>query len=849
MTLWQFSAREIQSRPGRAALTLISIVIGVAAVVAVAMSTITTRRAYKEMYQTITGLAAVEIVSETGQEFDAQIVDELAKRSDIRAVVPLLQRVTVVYHDVIHREPNAEPKKETERLKVLAMGIDPARDRDARDYKLVAGEFFEGTQGVLLESSFAKLLGLGVGDEVRVLTSSVRPDKLKVVGLLAPEGAASLRQGVMFLHLANAQRLFHLKNKIDTIHLVPNDLAQSEQLLADVEKSLPAGLMARKPAARSQLSEEMLETPQQGLELASALSLIVAAFIILNTFLMNVSERRRQLAILRAIGATKGQIRRLLLAEGLLLGLIGTAMGIGVGLAGAFYLTRVMEQLFQITLPTLHVTPLPFVLGAVIGVGISLIAVYVPAVLASRVSPLEGMRSVTKEDLEGTPAWVTWLGVTLLAIASVLVVMFVKGLLLRTVPIVAAVLALIGFVLLIPAVLGPFSRFVAVILRPLLRIEGDLAQRQLLRKRVRTTLTTGVLFVAISTGIGLGTTFYNNTEDVKQWFDRTVIGDFFIRAMNPDMASGVSANVPEELGDELRKIPGVYQVGSARIMSISVGGKGAILVARDFAAADKLPLDIREGDPLEVQKRLGEGDIVVGTVLAHRMNLKTGDEVELATRDGKKKFRIAGMANEYLVGGLALFMDRKIAKRELGIEGVDGFGIKCSREALFQVEVKLREICEKHGLLLQSWADMRRMVDTKVNGIVGGLWVLLALGFVVAGFGIANTLTMNVLEQTRELGLLRIVAMTRHQVRKMILSQAVIMGFIGLVPGAIVGAGIAYLVSRGGEGEFGRSIDFTLHPSMFFGAFVIAYLIVVIAAWIPAQRAARLQLTEALRYE
>lgn len=847
MTLWQFSAREIKSRPGRAALTLISVVIGVAAVVSVAMSTITTRRAYDQMYQTLTGRAAVEVVSKAGQPFEDGIVDTLAERPDVQAAIPIIQQQTNLFYDVPTRDPEAENGKHTDKVRALAMGIDPDRDSKARDYKLVEGTFFEGTKGALLEKDFAHSMNIKVGDEIRMHTTRIRPDKLKVVGLLAPEGAASLRQGAIFLHIKNAQRLYGLKNKIDAVHLVPKDLAHSEELLTSVSGTLPEDLMARKPASRSQLSEETLQTPQQGLELASALSLIVAMFIILNTFLMNVSERRRQFAILRAVGATKGQIRGMLMWEGLLLGLIGTALGMLLGLGGALYLTHMMERLFQASLPTLYISPLPFVLGAIMGVGVSLVATYIPALLASRVSPLEGLRPVSQGDLEGFPGWVGVLGVILLMIAGALLTAFMKGMLLRSVPVVAAVLAVLGFVLVIPALVEPLSRLVAALLRPILKVEGDLAQRQLLRRRVRTVLTTGVLFVAMAFGIGLGTTFVNNANDVRLWFDRTVVADFIVRAMIPDLATGESAQIPQSLGEEIAKIPGVYQVTSARFATISIGDKGAVLIARSFDDPNELPLDLREGNRDQIYKQLLAGDVVVGTVLAHRLNLKAGQDIEI----GDKKFRIAGTANEYIGGGLAVYIDQNVARDKLGITGVDGYGVKAERSALFKVEVTLKDLVEKHGngLMLQTWADMRRMVDAKVNGIIGGLWVLLALGFIVAGFGIANTLTMNVLEQTRELGMLRIVAMTRSQVRKMILSQAAIMGFIGLVPGTIVGAGIAYLFNRAGEGEFGRSITFTLHPMMFFGALLAAYVIVIIAAWLPAQRAARLQLTEALRYE
>jgi putative ABC transport system permease protein len=322
-----------------------------------------------------------------------------------------------------------------------------------------------------------------------------------------------------------------------------------------------------------------------------------------------------------------------------------------------------------------------------------------------------------------------------------------------------------------------------------------------------------------------------------------------VRASLPDMSSGESPEIPETLGDEIRHIPGVTRVGAAKFVTITIGEQGAILVARDFNEPDDLPLDLREGNKDTIFDQLQRGEVVIGTVLAHKLKLNAGDDIELATKEGKQTFRIAGTANEYLGGGLAVYINRPVAREKLGITGVDGFAIKADRKSLFKVEVKLKELAEAHGLMLQSRADMRRTVDDRVNGIIVGLWVILAMVLVVAGFGIVNTLTMNVLEQTRELGLLRIVAMTRGQVRKMILSQAAIMGFIALIPGALVGILIAFFVSRAAEGEFGRLIEFNLHPMMVWGAFAVTYAIVVIAAWIPAMRASRLQLTEALRYE
>jgi putative ABC transport system permease protein len=136
-----------------------------------------------------------------------------------------------------------------------------------------------------------------------------------------------------------------------------------------------------------------------------------------------------------------------------------------------------------------------------------------------------------------------------------------------------------------------------------------------------------------------------------------------------------------------------------------------------------------------------------------------------------------------------------------------------------------------------------------VNGVIASLWALLAGGCIVAAIGLVNTLTMNILEQTREIGMLRVVAMTRTQTRRMILSQALMMGALGIIPGALVGVFVSYAISLSAEAILGHKIAFTLHPILVGGAVVLGLVIVLAASLIPAERAARLKLSAALQYE
>ena len=177
------------------------------------------------------------------------------------------------------------------------------------------------------------------------------------------------------------------------------------------------------------------------------------------------------------------------------------------------------------------------------------------------------------------------------------------------------------------------------------------------------------------------------------------------------------------------------------------------------------------------------------------------------------------------------------------------FVLKADIHALGDVRARLKTLCDKNDLHMQSFTELRVRTDAIANGIIGSLWGLLGLGFVVAAFGIANTLTMNVLEQTRELAMLRVVAMTRAQVRKTILAQATIIGAIGLVTGSVGGMVGAYVTSLCSKAVLGQAVDFSLHLGLVALSAMAAMVIILIAAWIPSERAARLNLLLALKYE
>jgi putative ABC transport system permease protein len=508
-----------------------------------------------------------------------------------------------------------------------------------------------------------------------------------------------------------------------------------------------------------------------------------------------------------------------------------------------------MAKAMQTGLPPMEIHWQPLVIAACVGPLVSVLGALWPAWRAGRLTPLEGMGAVTPGEMEAPRLTLFALGTLTFAIGCVLLTLCNTGYLPVDGSVLSALTILLGLVLMIPTVLRPLTKWASTLLSPVLRVEGRLAEGQIVRRRGRTTLTVAVLFLAVAFGIGMAINIVNNVADVKNWAKTTITGDYFLRGMTFSTKVGAVADVPEEIRKELEAIPGIHRVLTVRYAETRVDKIPVSIIVGQFGEQDGRQLELVEGNTGTLQKEMEEGNAVIGTVLASRAKLKLGDTIPLQVLKGQNPPKVVGIANEYMAGGLAIHMRPKPAAEQLGITGLNAYVIKTKPGHIDEVGVALKSVAQNHGLLLQTQRELLATIDNIMAGLVGCLWLLLVLVFVVAGFGVVNTLTMNVIEQTRELGLLRIVAMTRNQVRKLIVSQATLLASIGLVPGVAAGLALAWFMKLSLQTVAGREIDFELHPPVVVGCFAVAFCIVLVAAWFPANRAAKLKLAEALQYQ
>ncbi len=834
MSLARFSMREASSRPGRMVLTFLSIAIGVGAVVAVLLSTSTSRRAQREMLKAVSGKADLELVSDTPSGFSYSVLNKVRQISGVKLAAPVLTRVAVLFVG-------------DKRARAQVFGIDPRVDQQVRDYEIVAGRLPTKYDEMLLDDSFAQSLQVGVDAVVKVLHHGLQ--EFRVVGLVRPSGTAIALGSSAYLVLPSAQNIFKAADNIDQIQIVVAADAEVAAVKQGLQSALPEGVTLRVPRTSSDMTQETMFAPENGLRMAIAFAILIATFIIYNTFQMAVGERRKQLGILRAIGATRGQVQWMILGEALWISIVGSVAGCMIGVWGANYLNRVTELLMHVELPGTHLTPLPFVVAVAVGILVSLIGALVPARRASRVDPLEAMRAIEVQYNDQVIRRATPLGLAILPAGFLLLWFSANDFLPIGADIVAIVGILLGCVLLIPALLNYVSLGIAVALERLIGVESRLAQKQLTRHLGRTTLTVGVLFIAMSTSAGMAGNVLDNVRNVTDWYSRAIIGDFFVRASMPDLATGAAADLPEGTGQALAKIDGIQSMDPMRFVSARSGEGSVLVVVRDFVGDPEKLFDLVEGTGAEAVAGLRGGKAVVGSVLAQRLKIGIGDKIPLETSDGTVELDVAATVNDYMAGGLTIYLTREVAHKLLNVSGVDAYVIQAEAAKLKQVERELQNYCQANSLLLQSYADLVEVIDQMINGVIASLWMLLALGCLIATMGLVNTLTMNILEQTREIGMLRVVAMTRGQVRRMIFAQATLLGLIGLVPGAIAGMFVAYAISLSAQSVLGHAIAFHFRPGLVLGCLSVGIVVVMLSSLIPAERAARLQLSSALHYE
>ncbi|HNS50779.1 MAG TPA: FtsX-like permease family protein [Anaerolineae bacterium] len=851
--------RSLRARPSRTLLTVAGIVLGVAVILAISITNLSTLDSLAGVFSAASGKANLVVLSATDNEegFAERVRGVVLGTPGVQDAVPSLQMtVFLAGQDLAGQRETSMLGGATIRLVVY--GIDPSIDDRAREYAAVEGSLLPSDLNayeIVLVKEYADEHEIEVGEDIDLLTEAGL-ETVRVTGLISKEGVGQTNNGAFgVMPLGAAQEIFGRTGDLDQIDVIAApghaDGDGLDALQSALEDRLGTAYTVAYPASQGKRVVQMLDVYQMGLSFFSVIAIIVGAFLIYNTFTMTVVERTREIGMLRTVGMTSRQVMGQIMTESVILGVVGAGLGVGAGVLMARGLIRLMEYLLNQPVREVQV-PFGGLLTSIgIGLAVTLFASGIPAMQAGRISPLEALRvrGNQREQWWVRRGWPWGIGLLLIAVAGFYV--RVSSSIQYYVSNGAVTLMSVGAMFIIPVTVHAWVLVLSPLLRGLYKGEGQLGTRNIERGKQRTTMTVIALMVSIGMVYSIQALAESFRVDVQAWIDGYIGGDLYVysgRALRYD------------LGQRLEAVSGVEAVTPMRRVDVKVlkadGTQDTLAYyaydPESYRRVTSFVFSDPKADSEMLMDRLAQGDVVfISTVVSDKYDLVPGDTIRLETRRGQRDFEVGAIVSEFNDRGFALEGSWKDLRRYFGVNDVSAFQIKISPGASqAQVEAEIDRLYgERQHLTIESNEAMKAEAMSVVSQAFSMFDVLAIIAVIVAALGVINTLTMSVLERTREIGMLRGVGMTRWQVVKMILAEAGTVGVMGGVFGVVYGLFMSRLFIGGANITQGYQLSPVIPTQGLIAGLVIAIVVSQVAALMPASRAARLEVIEALQFE
>ena len=832
----------------RTLLTTAGITLGVAVFIAMHTASQSVVYAFRHTIDSIAGKAELQVTAgEAG--FDEDVLERVQTATSVSVAVPIVESVV---------DSNIAGQGS-----LLILGVDMTGDPKLRDYNLDGADeavisdplvFLAQPDSIIVTKEYADRAGLAVGGRMPLGTMEGMRF-FTVRGILKPSGRASALGGnLTIMDVYAAQKMFGRGRRFDRIDVAVAPGRTIDECRAELRAKLGDGFQIDSPAGRGQQFEALLGSYSLMVNISSLFALFIGMFIIYNSFLIAVTERRTEIGILRALGATERQIWRLFLGEGAVIGVIGSLLGVVAGLALARAIAaaigRLISDVYGVAQQAADVAANPgFVVSAVlIGMITSIAAAVLPARNAARVDPVRALQKGRYQVLSAGESRLRAILAVGLAAISVTCLAFGRS---RPVFYFGYVLTIVVALLLGPALSLALSRLVRPLLKWIRPVEGSLAADSLIQTPRRTSASVAAVMLSLALAVAFGGMARASYSSILDWV-RT--------ALNQDLLVTPSENVtvrtfrfPSSVGADLAGVPGVGTVQSVRNARVAFRESSAMVVAIDMASlarvAQREPVEGR-ADQMYRLAAAGDG-LVVSDTFARLQQVRLGEVIDIPAPFGAVRLPIVGIVVDYSDPQGSILIDRALFERHWRDDSVNVFRLYLQRgaEAGAVKEEILRRFPARRMFVLTN-AEMRAYVVQITDQWVGLTSVQIAVAVLVAILGIVNTLTVSIADRRRELGVLKAVGGLRGQIRRTIWIEAVTIGGFGLALGLTFGAiNLYYLLQIVQNDIAGIRLDYQFPwPMVLALATAIPAAAFVAALW-PAELAVRGSLVEALEYE
>ncbi|MEU9079988.1 ABC transporter permease [Kitasatospora sp. NPDC004745] len=729
-----------------------------------------------------------------------------------------------------------------------AKGANFAPGTDGKDtrYPIAEGQGPKNAKEIALDRKTADEAGYKVGDTVRVAANGPVIEA-KLTGVFTTDDPVVRTGGTLTLFdRATAQQLLLEPGRYSSVVLTAKPGVTDDALLAQVQPKLSAGKHFDAETGEQLKADEqkMITDATSALRTVllafAGISLFVGIFIIANTFTMLIAQRTKELALLRAIGASRKQVTRSVLVEALVIGTLaavaGLLAGVGIG-AGMQSLMRVFNE--NMPQGSLVIKPLTVLVTLVVGVLVTVLSAVLPALRAARIAPVAAMSSGDQPVSQKSLVVRNTIG-SLLAAGGLALIGYgaSTGNDSGRIPVaLGAFLALIGVFVLLPLLSRPIIALIGPALRKLAGTPGKLAQQNSVRNPRRTAATAAALTIGLTLVSGLTVIGASVTGVIDRSITNSMKADYLVGAAN---GMPLSDQVPAEIA----KAPGVTASSPLTEVYWQLNGTTKAISGVNADSFDQLAsVKLTSGST----GALGKGQLLVDQDVATKFNVTTGSTLTVTYPDDSTgQLTVGGVYEKGGVLGPVVLANGEVLKHEakpyisdILVKGKDG--------ATAALKQSIKDATGANPVIqVKSMQDVRDGFSQAITFVLNLMYGLLAMSVLVAILGVVNTLAMSVFERKREIGMLRAIGLDRRGIKRMVRLESVVISLFGAGVGILLGCFIAWAIN----GTLKSSLAglTTVLPygqlAMFLG---LAGLVGLVAAIWPARRASKLDILESIK--
>ena len=846
--------RGLRAHARRLVLTTVVVLMGVAFVAGGQVITDTVRTSFDEAFTdayagTDAVIRSADVAANAFQQQRAPVGDDLL--ATVRAVPGVRAAMPVVQRPIKVVDPTGEVACFTS-VGAPIIGLNWVDDPTLSRWRIVEGRAPSGPDELVMDPKLAADKGFGVGDQVTVpLASGTQVFELVGIASFATTGNFSGASGVLF-DTPTAQTELVAPASSDWIAVAAEPGVDQETLRAQLRAAVPADAElqvltgeAFSDEARSAF-EQFFDLINRVLTIFGIVALFVATFVIYNTFSLLITQRARELALLRAVGASRRQVVGSMVIEAFVVGLVAALAGILAGIALGWGVTTLLgnigfvrpETPLQIRLPA-------FAPALIVGIGVTLVAALFPAWRGSRIAPVAAMRDVAHDAVRAGRIR-TAIGTAVAALGIGLLVWGLAGDLDDPLTIVGIGMGLtfVGVAVLAPVFVGPLTNVLAAPIGRWRGVAGRLARTNAARNPRRSAATVSAVMIGVALVSFIAVIGESLRVSRTAVIDQTVRADYVIDARCAGL-SGVSPELAGEVGalDDVRTALG-FRIGLGRL-----DARNQVIIGTDpVALPDVLALDVVDGDLASLQ----DGAVAVPKELAADQGLQVGTPVVVDfVGVGPRDTTVGAVVDSAFFRGNGILIDQTQFDEVF----------PATQQTDLQVYVRLADDADRAGAAtaidevvdrfppasLQDLAAFTEAQTAPIDRVVFFIWALLLLAVVISIIGVLNTLLLSVYERTRELGLLRAAGMSRRQVRASIRWETVVITLIGTVVGITIGLSFGWTLVRAGADEGFSAFGVPwLQVAIILG---VAWVAGLLASLWPARRAARLDVLAAIAHD